>query len=300
MGAFTEDGGSVSKSCPILVACLVAVTASCDATDPVTPPVADPKDSLVELELSAEAVEFYTGSVTSVYVRGVNGYGRLVDVDSAIVTSSDPSVVSLSGRATFNWRDENGNQARGLKQIMTMTSPGTAVLRASLSGVTDSLVVKVIPIPQVSSAIAIDSFTVLEYRARCAWDCPYLVYAPLLKVREATGLVPVYVLAVQFDVSTRSTGVCNVGQLRLAPGFTGHINSIDPYLWANDMILVQLDGAPLPPGSASVRVIFRDAAGNDGMIEATGEIQRMVRDPVLPTSPFAGTGWSCAFHHLGG
>jgi hypothetical protein len=249
---------------------------------------------LAELELVAEAVEFFTGSATGVYVRGINRHGRPVDADSAVITSSDPSVVSLSGRATFNW-----NESRVLKQVMTMMSPGTAVLRASLSGVHDSLVVKVIPIPQASSAIAIDSFTVLEYRVRCAWDCPYLVYAPLLKLREPTGNTPVYLLAVQFDVSTLSTGVCNVGQLRLGPGFTGHINAIDPYLWENDMILVQLGGTPLPEGSASVRVIFRDSAGKDGMVEATGEIQRMVRDPVFPPSPFAGTSWSCAFHHSG-
>ena len=295
---------------PILLVCLAALIASCDVTDPITTP-ASPQDfpvtpvvpkseALAELALGAEASAFYSGSVTGVYLEGRNGLGRRVHVDSAIVTSSNPSVVSLSSRTTFNWKDRDGSQARGLKHIMTMTSPGTAVLRASLSGITDSLVLTVMEVPRASSAIAIDSFTVLEYRAPCAWDCPYLVYAPLLKLREPTGSVPVYVLAVQFDVSTKSTGLCNVGQLRLGPGFTGHINAIDPYVWSNDMILVQLDGMPLPPGSAAVRIIFRDSAGNDGTIEANGEIQRLVRDPVFPESPFAAVYWSCAFHHLGG
>lgn len=279
----------------VLAAGLASLTASCDPAAPLrvpTTPTAPP--SVAALELIAENKEFYVGVKTAVFVQAFDASGRLAHSDSAVMRTSDPSVISLSTRHVTVMR-RDGSEARTLRQVLTMIGAGTAVLRASIGGVSDSLVLKVLPVPPFSAALGVDSFTVIEYRAACAWDCPYLAYAPLLKLRVPGGS-PVELRAVQFDVSTKSTGWCNVGQLQLNGGFAGHINAIDPYLWNNDMIFVQLDGVPLVPGPARARVIFRDSLGMDGMTEVQGEIQRMVASPVFPGSPFAGTGWSCAFH----
>jgi hypothetical protein len=64
---------------PILVACLAALVAACDATDPVTPSVGASLDSVAEPELAAAAVEFFIGFVTGIFVRGINGHGRLLE-----------------------------------------------------------------------------------------------------------------------------------------------------------------------------------------------------------------------------
>lgn len=278
-------------------ASLLSVMVSCDLpsppdfpTTPPPPPVRQPATTVI---LGAQGTEFFVGEKAYLYVSAHDSAGRPTHSDMATVSSSDPTVITLGERFASTTYATDGGQVRGLRQAITMLSPGTATLRASIDGISDSKVLHVIPLPPVSTALVIDSFTVIEYRETCAWNCPYLVYAPLLKLREPTGTSPVYLHAVRFDVSSKSTGLCTAGQLKLGAGFVGHINHIGGYLWFNSLILVQLNGAPLADGPAKARVIFRDAQGVMGMAEAQAVIQRMVHNPQFPTTPFGEIEWSC-------
>src|SRR5215218_3895375 len=53
-------------------------------------------------------------------------------------------------------------------------------------------------VPRSGTLLVVDSFTVVEYRASCAWECPFLAYAPLLKLREPSGSAAVTVVSVEF------------------------------------------------------------------------------------------------------
>lgn len=144
-----------------------------------------------------------------------------------------------------------------------------------------------------TGALVVDSFTVIEYRASCVWDCPYLVYAPLLKLRESTNTGVAMVEGVEFTVPGMSTGMCR-GTVTYSPGQSHHLNYIDPYLWSNDLILVGLDGIPVPGGLATARVLVRDSQGRYGTVEASATIQRMVKVPHLPAPPPGwSSGWTC-------
>jgi hypothetical protein len=128
----------------------------------------------------------------------------------------------------------------------------------------------------------VDSFTVIEYPVcRSASDCPYLLYAPLLKLREPTSKASAEVIGLEFTVPTKSIGMC-VYSLRYGPGESAHVNGIDPYAWNNDFIFASLNGIPLPDGPAFARVLVRDSKGAVGRIEVTGAIQRKVVNPILP------------------
>lgn len=151
------------------------------------------------------------------------------------------------------------------------------------------------PAPRPTGALVVDSFTVIEYRALCVWDCPYLVYAPLLKLRESTNSGWATVEGVEFTIPGMSTGMCR-GTATYSPGQSHHLNYIDPYLWSNDLILVRLDGTPVPDGPATARVLVRDMEGHYGMVEVSAPIQRMVKSPNLPAPPSGWqSGWTCNF-----
>lgn len=235
------------------------------------------------------------GAFVSLKVRlAVEAYdvqGNRMSSDAAKVTSSNVSVADVTGLDVITVNDNRGlpRYLMSFAQV-TMLGPGTATIRASLQGVTDSIVVMVRALPNLSSALVVDTFTVVEYPVCPNGNCPYLGYAPLLRLREATGGSFADVIAVEFDVPTRSTGWC-MGEMRFANGQSAHVNGIDPYPWFNDMVFFQLNGTPLPEGAATARVIVRDATGTWGLIEATAPIKRGVTTPGFPSSPVGF--WSC-------
>jgi hypothetical protein len=138
-----------------------------------------------------------------------------------------------------------------------------------------------------STALVVDSFTVIEYHADCTWACPFLVYAPLIWVREPTGRSRAVVEAVEFTIPTQHVG-CRTPGLSIDPGMTAPLNGIDPYVWANDLIFVSPKGVPVPDGLATARVLVRDERGERGVLEAEAPIRRGVLNPALP--PLT---WSC-------
>lgn len=146
--------------------------------------------------------------------------------------------------------------------------------------------------PAVSSsrALVVDSFTVIEYRVSCAWACPYVAYAPLLKLREPTGKQGAEVISIEFTLGSKTTGACR-GSVIYAAGSSAFLDGVYEYLWSNDLIFVSLDGQPLPGDVATARATVRAGDGTLGIVEATGRVQRMVSAPLFPEP--RSNGWAC-------
>jgi hypothetical protein len=257
------------------------------APEPPEPPA--PLQVVGRLTMSGSVTGAFVGLKVRLSVQAFSEQGIRMSSDRAIVTSSDAAVVAVTGLDVVTINEVGGRFSHLLllPQI-SMLASGTAVIRASLQGVTDSVVVQVRALPMLSTALVVDTFTVVEYRV-CP-DCVYLGYAPLLRLREPSGTSFADVIAVEFNVPTRTTGWCT-GELRFTKGQTAHVNGIDPYPWFNDMVFFQINGTPLPEGPATARVIVRDATGTWGMVEATAPIKRAVIHPDFPSSPVGL--WSC-------
>ena len=288
-----------TRSIGVLACAAVAFVVSCGLPDetlapnppiPQVPQPPEPPPTVGRLTISGSTNGAFVGLKVRLTVEAFAGYGRKMGSDQAIVTSSNGSVAAVSALNVYRVNDIlNETSFLVLSPEISMLTPGTTVIRASLQGVTDSVVVQVRALPIASTALVVDTFTVVEYRVCPAGDCPYIGYAPLLRLREPTGSSFADVIAVEFDVPTRTTGWCT-GEMRFANGQAAHVNGVDPYPWSNDMVFFSLNGAPLPEGPATARVIVRDAVGTWGMIQATAPIKRGVTNPTFPAPIFA---WSC-------
>ena len=158
------------------------------------------------------------------------------------------------------------------------------------AGAPEAGLVRVRPEFLQTAPLVVESFKIVEYRATCVWACPYLVYAPLIELREPTGRSTVEVVAVEFTLGDRTTGLC-LGQATYTPGLVANLNGIYDYLWSNDLILVSLGGQPLPGDVAKAHVRVRSTDGVYHEIEASGPVERMVTNPILPAPVWGG--WSC-------
>ena len=198
------------------------------------------------------------------------------------MTSSNSSVVQVAEALVVS---------RELQRVLRFVGPGTADVVVTLGDRSDTIRVFVRGTPTNNPALVVDSFTVVEYRVQCAgggW-CPYLLYAPLLKLREPTGATTVEIISVEFTLGSRTTGVCR-GSIFYAPGTSAYVDGIDDYPWANDLIFASPDGAGLP-GDATAHVLMRDAQGDYSELTTATTVQRMVLNPEFP-SPRQ-TGWIC-------
>ena len=260
---------------------------------PVIPTVPSTPEVVGRLILTLDTREAFVGLKLRLHVAAMNTLGSPMNSFLAQVTSSNPQVAAFDRSELVQMQYPNAAAKSEVFLFISMAGEGNAVLRVRLGDVTDSVMLNVRPLPPALNVLAVDSFTVVEYREECAWACPYLIYVPLLKLREPTGTTFADVIAVEFSVPTMSTGYCTMGGLHFSGGLAAHVNSIDPYPWANDMIFASLNGTPVPDGPARARVIVRDASGNYGLIEATAPIQRMVPKPGFPMSLFGSVPWSC-------
>jgi len=212
-----------------------------------------------------------------VTVEAFDVKGYHVSALEAVVTSLNPSVVQVAEARVTSTRE--------LYRVLRFVGPGTADVAVTLGNLSYRLQVFVRARPTNKPALVVDSFTVVEYP-----QGSYLLYAPLLKLREPTGKTTVEIISVEFTLGSLTTGVCR-GTILYAPGTSAHLNGIDDYLWANDLIFVSPDGSGLP-GDATAHVVMRDTEGNYSELTATAPVQRMVLHPDLPSPP-PGTGWIC-------
>ncbi len=258
-----------------------------------SPPSPGASTAVASLRLQVTGDAALVGGSASVTVLGFDASGALTLTDGAEISISDPSVAEVDLTHTIPVVDARTGR-RSSQQVVTIGfgRPGTSTLRVAMGAVSATVTFQVEQAPP-STAVGVDSFVVYESPVSCASPCPYVIYWPVLKVRETSGEGYAQVVAVEVTLSTKRTGLCR-GNVRLQPGSSEHVNRFDPYPWNNDLILVSLDGTPVPDDLATARLVVRDRFGRLGTVEARTTIRRMVKDPPLPTAPpDAIPSWSC-------
>ena len=265
-----------------LVAFLVAcepparVVGPQNSQTPHTPPSPPPPGPVFRVDAYTDTIGLVVGAARTLAVEAFDIKGNRVSAKQAIVTSSNSSVVQITESKVTSTID--------LYRVLRFVGPGMADVNATLANRSYTIQVFGRAKPTNTPALVVDSFTVVEYAAG-----KDLVYVPLLKLREPTGKTTVEIISVEFALGSLTTGVCR-GTIVYAPGTSAHVNGIDDYLWANDLIFVSPDGAGLP-GDATADVLMRDAAGNYSELTVTAPVQRLVLNPTFP--PPQGNGWMC-------
>ena len=280
-----------TQSLAIVMLVVGACSGPTEGASPNIPEVPVPAETVGRLELTFDTRESFAGLSTQMRIRAWSASGTRVSSSLAVVTSWNPSVATVDGVQSVQVVQPNGQSIGEAVAFLGLRVAGSAVIRVRLGEFTDSTVVTVRPLPLASNALVVDSFTVVEYRATCA-SCNILGYAPLLKLREPTGVSLVHVVAVEFSIPGMTTGFCTAEGVQFTPGLSAQLNYIDPIYYMNELAFFT-NAAPVPDGMARARVITRDAGGQYGLIEASAPIQRMVSSPTFPASSFQGVSWSC-------
>ena len=247
---------------------------------------------VAKLRVSIDTTVPIAGIVRDLMIDAVDARSAPVSTDRAGVSSSNTSVADVWSSKVVPVRDLRGVTVQSLVPSVRLVAPGSAWLRVELDGVADSVFIAVSASPRNSSSLAVESFSVVEYRATCAWACPYLVYAPLLKLRATAGAAA-EVVAVEFTLGHARTGLCR-GSVLYTPGLVADVNLIYDYLWANDLIFVSIGGTPLPGEVAVAHVVVREPNGGYSQIDATGAVLRGVTNPTIPMATGGMSGWSCS------
>jgi hypothetical protein len=216
--------------------------------------------------------------------------GRPLSTKSAVVTMSN-SALAVIGLDTLPAQILSGQTVDELQGVITFLDSGTETMRVTLGGVAQDFLLTVRPLPPVSTALAIDSFTIIESRPCAACG---IAYDPILRLRAPSGGTAVDVIALSVTPPQTSSQFCS-GTFTYAPGQTADLiyYPSDPYDYRAPFE-TEVDGDPLPDGPATAQVIVRDAHGDFGLVQATGTIQRMVQSPALPrTGDSSLLDWSC-------
>jgi hypothetical protein len=226
----------------------------------------------------------------SFQVNGWDSHGKRLSTPGAIITLSEPELADATIGTVAIQSIDWGASVTLTAATLRYRKAGRLVVTARLDSVSASVVVDIEPTPPLSGALVADSFAVVEFKDVCAWDCPYIVYVPALRIRETTGQGPATLLAIRVNIDGASTSLCR-GEYALAAGETRDISGFDPYLWSNDLLLVSLDGTRVKGDTATAQLLFRDGAGNYGRAEVRGPILRLETNPAVPEPPAAS--WTC-------
>lgn len=267
---------------------LVLIAGACSSpsdpgTDvPVTTSVA--ADTLlqpVRLELSMTPSTFpaVAGVALGFRVLAFDANGERVNSFRSEVTVSDPAVAALSIIPATN-----SGQRPEAYGYLDLRRPGTFEVHARYGTATASMMVEALPDPPVSDDLIVESFHVVEYPVVCAWQCPYLAYAPSFRLRAADDAGPVTLRGVELSIAAHRNRLCQ-DQIPFAPGQSRLLEGADPYLWINPLVLTSLDGIPLPGDTASLRLIVQRSDGSFGTVRATGPVHRRTSNTTAPGLP---------------
>lgn len=267
----------------------VAVPADDRPSGPARGPVSGPE--VTSLRVWTDTQSAFVGMRRRIQLQARVG-NQIAATADAFVSIEGSATIALVETMQYDLRDINGRVTAQQTPVIALLTPGTVTVRATLPGITDSVVFTVHPTPPPTTAMVVDSFAVLEYRERCGGSCNYVIYAPLLKLREPTGVQSVDVVSVEFTIPGARTGMCR-GDRGFPAGTSLHLNGLFPYLWSNDLIFARIDGTSAPEGDATAEVFVRDAHGVYGRLFVTGPIVRNLVDPTLPRPVWPDLGWDC-------
>lgn len=283
----------------IILACACAIAVGCDGrgapatvTSPLPqttkPGVVETRPVRLDAILSAPLLPVGERVRLDVFVR--DGAGALLGNRDATV-DMDTSMLALDSIGTYAMTS-NGVSYAQLRWVLRARRAGQTVVRVSVGGLTASAQFESLPIHAGGGSLAISSFRVIEYRDVCAWNCPYLIYAPLVELREVTGAAKASVSGIRVDIGEHTTGWCGGNTVDYRPGEQSHLIGFDPYPWANDILFASISGVPFPAEQAQVLLLVIDAQGTRSFLTATGPVERVVRRPDLPGLR-PNTGWNC-------
>jgi hypothetical protein len=279
----------------LVLACDAADRSSAPAERPVQKPPIDTAKAnppvMSKLVIRTDTSWAYVGRRIGLEVDATDVNGRPMNSDGAEITLTDTSVAQIGSREVYRSILSSGDTIRGAFAFLNLAAVGTTTIRARLGDFADSITVTVNPLPPPSSALVVDDFYVVEQHV-CESECAYLVYWPIMRLREPTGTSYADAVAIEFTVPTKTTGMC-MGPLRFATGASDYVDYVRDYLWSNDLLMVSLNGTPVPDGLATAHVIVRDAHGTVGTVEATGPILRGLANPSLPRTASNLETWYC-------
>jgi hypothetical protein len=278
-----------------LLVVLFAVVA-CDATDiiysppsylPPSEPGGGAAPRAASIDLSMDTLYAFPGMGLAFDVTVRDRQGREISGDSVEFTVLNPSVAMIDGRSSY-WVLSDSTAIRHVHGGVRLLSPGTTRVEASLHGVRTGVSFTVLPDPPLSTALVVDSFAIEQYVYSCSAPCsPYMLYAPVLRLREPSGFDAVEIIGLDFAVPWWPLRGWSRYHRPFLPGEASYLMcSLFPdSIYDSDVFWGPTGGNPLPEGNATVRLLLRDALGRYGRVEATAAIPRLTTPPPFPTEP---------------
>jgi hypothetical protein len=270
----------------ILLVGAVAVVLACSRADHL--PVehaAVPEPKAASLEINVDSSNLYPNVRRIVGITAADSDGMRMSLAGAEVTISD-SMVAVIDTVMLTTIQNYPNEPSydQMSAVVRFVTAGAVTLHVAFEKISRDIPFSVQPLPLPTSALVVDSFTVLEHPF-CERGCSML-YEPILRVREPGGLSPVTVVGVDIELPTLGTTLCT-GSMTIEAGQSTDViyytDDPDAY-WGDSFLMQNFPGDPIPDGPAIARLIVRTSQGAYGLVEASGTIQRMVPSPSLPVT----------------
>lgn len=268
----------------------VAATASCvEVAAPDRQPPEEP-GPITQLRLRLQPIpapgweHTFVGGDLTLRVAVLDARGVEQRSAGAELSLSDPTVASLIVNTIY---DVVGQPMERQAKVEFLREGSVKVI-ARLGAAADTFAITVGPRPPLSTAIQVDSFAVIEHRYDCAVDCWYIVYAPVLRLRNASPSEARKLEWGRVTLASSRTSRCAIDHW-FPPGLSQLYGRLDEYLWNNGLLFVAGDER-IAADSASFEMLVRSLDGRAEMVEATG--------PVLPlesgaTPPQFAEHWGC-------
>ena len=169
----------------IVLAAVVAASGSCARpTEPaVGPDGISAVAKVASLRILIDPASVFPGMRMTLGVGASDFQGNPLHTDDATISLSDTSVAKIESAHTVLVDNGTGRLVREVLPVLRLYAPGTTYFKVTLRERSDSVLIRVLPTRLLSTALVVDSFAVVEYRVTCSFACPYIAYAPLLRLR---------------------------------------------------------------------------------------------------------------------